>query len=158
MLFGIVDQGYPNGNRYAVDCPWIADAVASLAGLAQVIATAPSVRSNAIGVIYGPSSALRRTQPYAALSVMGRVIGIGHGTWGAWPDDAANLDCLRAGMDALDPVTKGRPVGPADLARPGEWTIVSATRPAPALPTFPRSMTPRAFSAAAKGWKPSPPT
>ncbi len=118
-LYGIVDQSFPDGGRYGVDCLWSEDADATFAGLARMVADAPSVRSNAIGVIYGRNSALHRDLPDAALSVIGPVCGIMHGTWAAAEDDARNLAWLRNGMDALDPVTTGRYVGHADLARPG---------------------------------------
>nr|WP_170971917.1 FAD-binding oxidoreductase [Rhodobacter sp. SY28-1] len=118
-LYGIVDQSFPDGGRYGVDCVWSEDADATFAGLARMVAEAPSVQSNAICVIYGRNSALHRGLPDAALSVIGSVCGIMHGTWTLPEDDAQNLVWLRAGMDALDPVTKGRYVGHADLARPG---------------------------------------
>jgi FAD/FMN-containing dehydrogenase len=118
-LYGIVDQSFPDGGRYGVDCVWSEDADATFAGLARMVAEAPSAQSNAIGVIYGRNSALHRDLPDAALSVIGPVCGIMHGTWAAARDDAQNLAWLRAGMDALDPVAKGRYVGHADLARPG---------------------------------------
>jgi FAD/FMN-containing dehydrogenase len=118
-LYGIVDQSFPDGSRYGVDCLWSEDADTTFAGLARMVAKAPSAQSNAIGVIYGRNSALHRGLPDAALSVTGSVCGIMHGTWGSAADDAANLAWLRAGMDSLDPVTTGRYVGHADLARPG---------------------------------------
>ena len=118
-LYGIVDQSFPDGSRYGVDCLWSEDADATFAGLAQMIATAPSAMSNAVGVIYGRNSALHRGLPDAALSVIGPVCGIMHGTWAAPEEDAENLGWLRSGMDALDPVTTGRYVGHADLARDG---------------------------------------
>jgi hypothetical protein len=118
-LYGIVDQSFPDGSRYGVDCLWSENADATFAGLAQMIATAPSARSNAIGVIYGRNSALHRDLPDAALSVIGPVCGIMHGTWASAGEDAENLAWLRKGMDALDPVTTGRYVGHADLARSG---------------------------------------
>lgn len=118
-LYGIVDQSFPDGGRYGVDCLWSEDADATFAGLAQMVATAPSARSNAIGVIYGRNSALHRELPDAALSVIGPVCGIMHGTWASPDEDAENLAWLREGMDALDPVTTGRYVGHADLARSG---------------------------------------
>jgi hypothetical protein len=118
-LYGLVDQSFPDGARYGVDCLWSEDADTTFDGLARMIATAPSARSNAIGVIYGRNSALHRDLPDAALSVIGSVCGIMHGTWASVDQDAENLAWLRAGMDALDPVTTGRYVGHADLARPG---------------------------------------
>lgn len=118
-LYGIVDQAFPDGARYGVDCLWSEDAGTVFAGLARMVAEAPSVQSNAIGVIYGRNSALSRGLPDAALSVKGTVCGIVHGTWAAAGDDARNLDWLRKGMDALDRVTTGRYVGHADLARAG---------------------------------------
>jgi len=118
-LYGIVDQSFPDGSRYGVDCLWSEDADATFAGLAEMIATAPSARSNAIGVIYGRNSALHRVLPDTALSVIGTVCGIIHGTWASPDDDAVNLAWLRSGMDTLDPVTTGRYVGHADLARQG---------------------------------------
>lgn len=118
-LYGIVDQSFPDGSRYGVDCLWSEDADVTFAGLAQMIATAPSARSNAIGVIYGRNSALHRDLPDAALSVIGPVCGIMHGTWASPHEDAENIAWLRSGMDALDPVTTGRYVGHADLARAG---------------------------------------
>lgn len=118
-LYGIVDQSFPDGARYGVDCLWSNDADATFAGLAQMIENAPSERSNAIGVIYGRNSALHRDLPDAALSVIGPVCGIVHGTWASADEDAVNLTWLRSGMDALDPVTTGRYVGHADLARSG---------------------------------------
>jgi len=118
-LYALVDQSFPDGSRYGVDCLWSEDADATFAGLAEMIATAPSARSNAIGVIYGRNSALHRDLPDAALSVIGTVCGIMHGTWTSSDEDAANLAWLRSGMDALDPVTTGRYVGHADLARAG---------------------------------------
>ncbi len=117
-LYALVDQSFPDGARYGVDCLWSEDADATFAGLAQMIATAPSARSNAIGVIYGRNSALHRRLPDAALSMIGSVCGIMHGTWETPDEDAANLAWLRSGMDTLDPVTTGRYVGHADLARP----------------------------------------
>ena len=118
-LYGIVDQSFPDGSRYGVDCLWSQDADTTFAGLARMIESAPSARSNAIGVIYGRNSALQRDLPDAALSVIGPVCGIMHGTWASADQDAENLAWLRSGMDALDPVTTGRYVGHADLARPG---------------------------------------
>ncbi|MDP3196921.1 FAD-binding oxidoreductase [Tabrizicola sp.] len=118
-LYGIVDQSFPDSGRYGVDCVWSEDADATFAGLARMVAEAPSVQSNAICVIYGRNSAIHRELPDAALSVIGPVCGIMHGTWTLPEDDAQNLAWLRAGMDTLDPVTKGRYVGHADLARPG---------------------------------------
>ncbi|MDP3265054.1 MAG: FAD-binding oxidoreductase [Tabrizicola sp.] len=118
-LYGIVDQSFPDGARYGVDCLWGEDADATLDGLARMVAQAPSLRSNAIGVIYGQNSHLRRGLADAALSVVGSVCGIVHGTWADAAEDAANLAWLRNGMDALDPVTTGRYVGHADLAREG---------------------------------------
>jgi FAD/FMN-containing dehydrogenase len=118
-LYAIVDQSFPDGARYGVDCLWSQDADATFEGLARMVAEAPSPQSNAIGVIYGRNSALRRDLPDAALSVIGPVCGILHGTWTRPEDDAANIAWLRAGMDRLDPVTTGRYVGHADLARPG---------------------------------------
>lgn len=118
-LYGLVDQSFPDGARYGVDCLWSEDAETTFAGLARMIADAPSVRSNAICIVYGRNSALHRDLPDAALSVIGPVCGIMHGTWDSPDDDARNLDWLRAGMDALNPVTTGRYVGHADLARAG---------------------------------------
>lgn len=118
-LYGIVDQSFPDGARYGTDCLWGADADAIFTGLATMIAEAPSARSNAIGVIYGRNSALQRDLPDAALSMVGPVCGIMHGTWGDVGEDRQNLDWLRAGMDSLNPLTTGRYVGHADLARPG---------------------------------------
>ena len=118
-LYALVDQSFPGGARYGVDCLWSEDADATFAGLANMIATAPSTKSNAIGVIYGRNSALHRRLPEAALSRIGSVCGIMHGTWESPDEDASNLKWLRAGMDALNPVTTGRYVGHADLARPG---------------------------------------
>lgn len=118
-LYGIVDQSFPDGARYGVDCLWSQDADTTFEGLAQMIAGAPSPMSNAIGVIYGRNSALSRDLPEAALSVIGPVCGIMHGTWTDAEDDAANLAWLREGMDRLNPVTTGRYVGHADLARTG---------------------------------------
>jgi FAD/FMN-containing dehydrogenase len=118
-LYAIVDQSFPDGARYGVDCLWSQDPDSVFDGLARMIAEAPSPLSNAIGVIYGRNSALARDLPEAALSVAGPVMGIVHGTWAAPEDDAANLDWLRHGMDGLTPVTTGRYVGHADLARPG---------------------------------------
>lgn len=118
-LYGIVDQSFPDGGRYGVDCIWSDDAETVFAGLARMVAEAPSLQSNAIGVIYGRNSALHRELPDAALSVIGPVCGIMHGTWASEKDDAQNLTWLREGMDALAPVTTGRYVGHADLARPG---------------------------------------
>jgi FAD/FMN-containing dehydrogenase len=122
-LYGLVDQSFPDGGRYGVDCLWSEDADATFAGLARMIETAPSARSNAIGVIYGRNSALHRHLPDAALSMIGSVCGIMHGTWESPEEDAANLAWLRSGMDALDPVTKGRYVGHADLARPDRMDV-----------------------------------
>ncbi|HLP66163.1 MAG TPA: hypothetical protein VK181_01445, partial [Rhizobium sp.] len=118
-LYGIVDQSFPDGARYGVDCLWSHDADTTFEGLARMVAEAPSPMSNAIGVIYGRNSALSRDLPDAALSVIGPVCGIMHGTWTKPQDDAANLAWLRDGMDRLSPVTTGRYVGHADLARPG---------------------------------------
>ncbi len=118
-LYGIVDQSFPDGGRYGVDCLWSDDADATFAGMARMVAEAPSARSNAICVIYGRNSTLHRDLPDGALSVIGSVCGIMHGTWASPADDAANLAWLRDGMDALNPVTKGRYVGHADLARTG---------------------------------------
>jgi FAD/FMN-containing dehydrogenase len=118
-LYGIVDQSFPDGARYGVDCVWSDDADATFDGLARMVAEAPSLQSNAIGVIYGRNSALHRGLPDAALSVIGPVCGIMHGTWSLPEDDARNLAWLREGMDRLDPVTTGRYVGHADLARSG---------------------------------------
>lgn len=118
-LYGMVDQSFPDGGRYGVDCLWSEDADATFAGLARMVAEAPSVQSNAICVIYGRNSALQRGLPDAALSVIGPVCGIMHGTWALAADDARNLAWLRDGMDALDPVTTGRYVGHADLGRSG---------------------------------------
>lgn len=118
-LYGIVDQSFPDGARYGVDCLWSSDADTTFEGLARMIAEAPSPMSNAIGVIYGRNSALARDLPDAALSVIGPVCGIMHGTWTSATDDAANLAWLRDGMDRLNPVTTGRYAGHADLARQG---------------------------------------
>lgn len=118
-LYAIVDQSFPDGARYGVDCLWSQDPETTFEGLARMITEAPSAMSNAIGVIYGRNSALTRDLPEAALSRIGPVCGIMHGTWTSPADDAANLAWLRAGMDRLDPVTTGRYVGHADLARPG---------------------------------------
>lgn len=118
-LYAIVDQSFPDGARYGVDCLWSQDADTTFEGLARMIAEAPSMQSNAIGVIYGRNSALARELPDAALSVIGPVCGIMHGTWTSAEDDARNLAWLRNGMDQLDAVTTGRYVGHADLARPG---------------------------------------
>lgn len=118
-LYGLVDQSFPDGARYGVDCLWSSDADATFGGLARMIAEAPSLRSNAIGVIYGRNSALQRGLPDSALSMIGPVCGIVHGTWALPEDDAQNLAWLRTGMDALDRVTSGRYVGHADLARSG---------------------------------------
>lgn len=118
-LYGIVDQSFPDGARYGVDCLWSDDADTTFEHLARIVAEAPSPMSNGIGVIYGRNSSLSRDLPDAALSVIGRVCGIMHGTWTKPQDDAANLAWLRDGMDQLAPVTSGRYVGHADLARPG---------------------------------------
>jgi FAD/FMN-containing dehydrogenase len=118
-LYGIVDQSFPDGARYGVDCLWSDDADTTFEHLARMVAEAPSPMSNGIGVIYGRNSSLSRGLPDAALSVIGRVCGIMHGTWTKPQDDAANLAWLRDGMDQLAPVTSGRYVGHADLARPG---------------------------------------
>lgn len=118
-LYGIVDQSFPDGGRYGVDCLWGNDADTTFAGLAAMIAEAPSAKSNAIGVIYGRNSALGKGLPDAALSVTGPVCGIMHGTWDDANDDQQNLAWLRAGMDRLNAATTGRYVGHADLARPG---------------------------------------
>ncbi len=118
-LYSIVDQSFPDGARYGVDCLWSQDADTTFAGLARMVAEAPSPMSNAIGVIYGRNSALARDLPDAALSVIGPVCGIVHGTWTNPQDDTANLAWLRDGMDQLSPVIIGRYVGHADLARPG---------------------------------------
>jgi FAD/FMN-containing dehydrogenase len=118
-LYGIVDQSFPDGARYGVDCMWSEDADVTFEGLARMVTEAPSPMSNAIGVIYGRNSALARGLPDAALSVIGPVCGIMHGTWTSAADDAPNLAWLRDGMDRLNPVTTGRYVGHADLARPG---------------------------------------
>ncbi len=118
-LYGIVDQSFPDGARYGVDCLWGADADAIFSGLAAMVAGAPSAQSNAIGVIYGRNSALQRNLPDAALSMVGPVCGIMHGTWADADEDRQNLDWLRAGMDSLNPLATGRYVGHADLARPG---------------------------------------
>lgn len=118
-LYGIVDQSFPDGGRYGVDCLWSTDADTVFDGLARMIVEAPTVQSNAIGVIYGRNSALTRELPDAALSAIGTVCGIMHGTWAKADDDARNLDWLRAGMERLDPVATGRYVGHADLARAG---------------------------------------
>jgi hypothetical protein len=118
-LYAIVDQSFPDGARYGVDCLWSQDPDTTFEGLARMVAEAPSPMSNAIGVIYGRNSALSRGQPDAALSVFGPVCGIMHGTWTSAADDAANIAWLRDGMDRLNPVTTGRYVGHADLARPG---------------------------------------
>ena len=128
-LFGIVDQSFPDGARYGVDCLWSEDADTTFDGLARMVAEAPSPMSNAIGVIYGRNSSLSRDLPDAALSVIGRVCGIMHGTWTKPQDDAVNLAWLREGMDRLAPVTTGRYVGHADLARPG-WMDVCHSAPA----------------------------
>lgn len=118
-LYALVDQSFPDGARYGVDCVWSEDPDTTFEGLARMVTEAPSPMSNAIGVIYGRNSALSRGLPDAALSVIGPVCGIMHGTWAAAVDDAANLAWLRDGMDQLNPVTTGRYVGHADLARPG---------------------------------------
>lgn len=118
-LYGIVDQGFPDGARYGVDCLWSKDADTTFEGLARMVAEAPSPMSNAIGVIYGHNSALTRDLPDAALSVIDRVCGIMHGTWISSEDDTENLSWLRTGIDRLNPVTTGRYVGHADLARTG---------------------------------------
>lgn len=118
-LYGIVDQSFPDGARYGVDCLWGHDPETTFEGLASMVAEAPSAMSNAIGVIYGRNSALSRELPDAALSVTGPVCGIMHGTWTSPAGDAVNLAWLRDGMDRLNPVTTGRYVGHADLARPG---------------------------------------
>lgn len=127
-LYAIVDQSFPDGARYGVDCLWSEDPDATLDGLARMVTEAPSPMSNAIGVIYGRNSALTRDLPDAALSVIGRVCGIMHGTWTSPADDAANLAWLRDGMDRLNPVTTGRYVGHADLARPGRLEDCHSTR------------------------------
>lgn len=129
-LYGIVDQSFPDGARYGVDCLWGNDADTTFEGLARMVVEAPSAMSNAIGVIYGRNSALHRGLPDAALSVIGPVCGIMHGTWTKAEDDAANLGWLRDGMDQLDAVTTGRYVGHADLARPGR---IDACYSTPAL-------------------------
>ena len=116
-LYAIVDQSFPNGARYGVDCLWSQDPDTTFEGLARMVAEAPSPMSNAIGVIYGRNSALTRDLPDGALSVIGPVCGIVHGTWTSAQDDAANLAWLRDGMDRLNPVTTGRYVGHADLGR-----------------------------------------
>lgn len=118
-LYAIVDQSFPDGARYGVDCLYGRDADTTFDTLAHLITHAPSAMSNAIGVIYGRNSVLARDLPDAALSTIGPVLGIVHGTWTRPEEDAANLAWLRDGMDRLDPVTTGRYVGHADLARPG---------------------------------------
>lgn len=127
-LYGIVDQSFPDDARYGVDCLWSEDADTTFEGLARMIAEAPSPMSNAIGVVYGRNSALTRELPDAALSVIGQVCGIMHGTWTSPDDDAANLAWLRDGMDRLNPVTTGRYVGHADLARPGRMADCHSTQ------------------------------
>jgi len=72
-LYGIVDQSFPDGARYGVDCLWSQDADTVFQGLARMVAEAPSPMSNAIGVIYGRNSALARDLPHPALSVTGPV-------------------------------------------------------------------------------------
>lgn len=118
-LYAIVDQSFPDGARYGVDCLYGRDADTTFDTLAHLITHAPSAMSNAIGMIYGRNSVLARDLPDAALSTIGPVLGIVHGTWTRPEEDAANLAWLRDGMDRLDPVTTGRYVGHADLARPG---------------------------------------
>jgi hypothetical protein len=126
-LYAIVDQSFPDGARYGVDCVWSQDPDTTFEGLARMITEAPSPMSNAIGVIYGRNSALARDLPDAALSVVGPVCGIMHGTWTSAADDAANLAWLRDGIDRLNPVTTGRYVGHADLARPGRMDDCHST-------------------------------
>jgi FAD/FMN-containing dehydrogenase len=127
-LYSIVDQSFPDGARYGVDCVWSQDPDTTFEGLAHMITEAPSPMSNAIGVIYGRNSALARDLPDAALSVIGPVCGIMHGTWTSVADDAANLAWLRDGMDRLNPVTTGRYVGHADLARHGRMADCHSAR------------------------------
>ncbi|MBC2836686.1 FAD-binding oxidoreductase [Paragemmobacter straminiformis] len=146
-LYGLVDQRFPDGARYGVDCLWSADADATFAGLARMIAQAPSARSNAIGVIYGRNSALHRSLPDAALSVVGPVCGIVHGTWSSADEDAANLAWLRDGMDALDPVTTGRYVGHADLARQGRMEACHSAKARADLAALARKYDPQAVFA-----------
>jgi FAD/FMN-containing dehydrogenase len=141
-LYGIVDQSFPDGARYGVDCLWSEDADTTFEGLARMIAEAPSPMSNAIGVVYGRNSALTRELPDAALSVIGPVCGIMHGTWTSPDDDAANLAWLRDGMERLNPVTSGRYVGHADLARPGRMADCHSTQARDRIVTLARTYDP----------------
>lgn len=157
-LYGIVDQSFPDGGRYGVDCLWSEDADATFAGLARMVADAPSVRSNAICVIYGRNSALNRELPDAALSVIGPICGIMHGTWGAAEDDARNLAWLRDGMDALNSVTTGRYVGHADLARPDRMSDCHSAKARDRIAALARTYDPKAvFGGRDVGTPPSVP-
>jgi FAD/FMN-containing dehydrogenase len=146
-LYGIVDQSFPDGARYGVDCLWSEDADTTFEGLARMIAEAPSPMSNAIGVVYGRNSALTRELPDAALSVIGQVCGIMHGTWTSPDDDAANLAWLRDGMDRLNPVTTGRYVGHADLARPGRMADCHSTQASDRIALLARTYDPKGLFA-----------
>jgi FAD/FMN-containing dehydrogenase len=146
-LYAIVDQSFPDGARYGVDCLWSQDAETTFEGLARMIAEAHSPMSNAIGVIYGRNSALTRELPDAALSVIGPVCGIVHGTWTSAQDDAANLAWLRDGMDRLNPVTTGRYVGHADLARPGRMATCHSAQARGRLDELARTYDPQGLFA-----------
>lgn len=118
-LYAIVDGHYPDGARYGVESVWSRDAVATFEGLARMVAEAPSDLSHALGAVYPAQGALAAGLPDGAFSMVAPVIGLVHGLWHDPAQDAANLAWLRAGADALAPVTLGHYVGEADLAREG---------------------------------------
>ena len=54
----------------------------------------------------------------AAFSCHGRVFGALYAIWQDEESDAANIDWLRAAIDAVAPICSGAYVGEADLERP----------------------------------------
>jgi FAD/FMN-containing dehydrogenase len=117
-LYAATAASFYAGERYAVDTMWSADAGSLFEGLAAAIAEAPSPAAFALGVVLPPAAA-EAGLPGAAFSMAGPAFGAAYAIWDEPAADAANVEWLRATADRLAPVTHGRYVGEADLARPG---------------------------------------
>ncbi len=119
ILYGIIDQHFPDGARYGVDSAWGTDAAAMLPAMARMVETAPSRMSGALAAFYPASAVIHQQMPDTAFSMFAPVLGLVHGLWTDPAEDALHLNWLRTGMDSFAPATKGHYVGEADLARPG---------------------------------------
>jgi FAD/FMN-containing dehydrogenase len=137
-LFAVEGAVFPEGYRYEVEIIWSdADPTAVLRGLRDRLTSAPSLKTEILAAVTGPST----IDPSAREMAYSMAAPLYLATYSAWQnaaDDAANRRWHQETVESLRPVTRGHYMGETDLLAspvraseslgPGVWERLQAIR------------------------------